>query len=65
MKGLDLDLGIGRAKSICLFNIDLSSLDLIDWTKNIKCIRPINYNPLFLSFKFLWFSCFSLISFGS
>ena len=35
MKGLDLDLGIGRAKSICLFNIDLSSLDLIGWTRNI------------------------------
>ena len=42
MKGLDLDLGIGRAKSICLFNIDLSSLDLIGWTRNIKCIRPLN-----------------------
>ena len=35
MKGLDLDLGIGRAKSICLFNIDLSSVDLIGWTRNI------------------------------
>ena len=41
MKGLDLDLGIGRAKSICLFNIDLSSLDLIGWTRNIKCIKAI------------------------
>ena len=30
MKGLDLDLGIGRAKSISLFNIDLSSLDLFN-----------------------------------
>ena len=39
MKGLDLDLGIGRAKSICLFNIDLSSLELIGWTRNTKCIK--------------------------
>ena len=41
MKGLDLDLGIGRAKSICLFSIDLSSLDLIGWTRNIKCLKAI------------------------
>ena len=42
MEGFDLDLANGRAKSICRFDIDLLSLDLIGWTRNIKCIRPLN-----------------------
>ena len=39
MKGLDLDLGIGRAKSICLFDIDVSSLDLDQKYKVYKAIK--------------------------